>query len=54
MGTRLGRLPWFVSATAVVAAMIAFGIAGNILIGVYFERTTLNEADPLAGLAARP
>ena len=54
MGTRLGRLPWFVSATAVVAAMIAFGIAGNILIGVYFERTTLTEADPLAGLAAKP
>ena len=52
METRLGRLPWFVSATAVVVAMIAFGIAGNILIGVYFERTTLTEADPLAGLAA--
>lgn len=51
MATLLGRLPWFLSTALVAVAVVAFGIVGNILVGVYFERTSLNEADPLAGLA---
>lgn len=50
MASLYARLPWFITAPAVAAAMVAFGVIGNVLIGVYFERTTLNEADPLAGL----
>ncbi len=51
MGLRLGRLPWFIVATVVVVAMATFGVAGNALVGVYFERTTLTEANPFARLS---
>ena len=30
--------------------MVASGILGNLLVGVYFERTTIVEANPLSGL----
>ena len=54
MGSLLGRLPWFVSTPVIVAAIAVFAVFGNVLIGVYFERTTLNEANPLAGVGIAP
>ncbi|MEO6397208.1 MAG: DM13 domain-containing protein, partial [Tepidiformaceae bacterium] len=51
MAWRLAKVPWFLKTFVVVGAMVAFGVVGNILIGVYFERTMLEEADPLLGLA---
>ncbi len=42
------KLPWFVSASAVLAAAAVLAIGANVLVGPYFERSFLDEADPLA------
>ena len=41
------KLPWFVSASAIVAAAAVLAIGVNVLVGPYFERSFLDEADPL-------
>lgn len=51
MASGLRKVPWFVSAPAIIVGMIACGVAGNLLVGVYFERTTIVEANPLSGLS---
>ena len=45
------KLPWFLSAPAVLAIVAVLAIGGNRLLGTYFERTFLNEVDPLAAVA---
>lgn len=45
------RLPWFVGAPAVSAGIAAVAIAVQSLVGPYFERIYLNEADPLTSVA---
>ncbi len=45
------KLPWFVSASAIVVAAAALAIGANVLVGPYFERSFLDEADPLAGVS---
>ena len=49
MNRLLLKLPWFVSASAIVAGAAALAIGANVLVGPYFERSFLDEADPLAG-----
>ena len=49
MNRLLLKLPWFVSASAIVAVAAALAIGANVLVGPYFERSFLDEADPLAG-----
>jgi hypothetical protein len=44
----LSRIPWFISAPAVVAAAAALAVAVALLVGPYFERSFLDEPDPLA------
>ncbi len=46
------KLPWFVSTPVIVAFALILAAGGNNLLGDYFERTFLDEADPLA--AAQP
>lgn len=46
------KLPWFVSAPAIVALAAALAIGANLTLGDYFERTFLDEADPLAAIGA--
>jgi hypothetical protein len=45
------QLRWFVAAPAVVAVAAALAIGGNLLLSNYFERSFLDEADPLAATA---
>lgn len=51
MASGLGKVPWFVSAPAIIVGMVACSVAGNLLVGVYFERTTIVEANPFSGLS---
>jgi electron transfer DM13 len=46
------KIPWFVSATAIVAAAAVLAIGANLLLSPYFERSFLDEADPLASSSA--
>ena len=48
------KLPWFVSAPALVAAAATLAIAVNLLVGPYFERSFLDEADPLVSAGDMP
>lgn len=45
------KLPWFVATPAVVGLAAAVALAMNLALSDYFERTFLDEADPLAGIA---
>ncbi len=45
------RLPWYFSAPAVVAVAVALAIGANLALSSYFERSFLDEADPLASTA---
>jgi hypothetical protein len=47
----LERLPWFVSAPAVLVAVVVMALVLNYALAPYFERSFLDEADPLAGVA---
>ena len=49
----LSRIPWFVGAPAVVAVGVVMAVTINYLGGPYFERTFLDEENPLLG-AERP
>lgn len=49
--SRLARLPWFVTAPSVVAAVIIGALIQNYFIGDYFVRTRLDEASPLVAAA---
>jgi hypothetical protein len=51
---RLANIPWYWSATATIALAAILAIGTNVLIGPYFERSFLNEADPLASAGAPP
>ncbi len=42
-------LPWFVAAPGLVAIVAGLGMAMNFFVGPYFERSYLDEPDPLAG-----
>ncbi len=44
------KLPWFVSAPAIVALAAALAIGANLTLGDYFERAFLDETSPLAGI----
>ena len=48
MTNPLRRVPWFITAAGVVALAAALAIGTNVLVGPYFERSFLDEADPLA------
>jgi hypothetical protein len=52
MKTPLFRVPWFVGAPAFVVALLIGAFATNYLGADYFKRTRLDEANPLAGVAA--
>lgn len=43
------KLPWFLSAPAVVAVVLILAVGTNLALGDYFERTFLDEANPLLG-----
>jgi hypothetical protein len=45
------KLPWFISTPAIVALAAAVALGMNMALSDYFERTFLDEADPLAGIA---
>lgn len=47
------KLPWFVSAPAIAAIAAALAIGANLVLSDYFERSFLDEADPLASAAER-
>ncbi|MCH8813567.1 MAG: DM13 domain-containing protein [Chloroflexi bacterium] len=42
------KLPWFISAPAVVALALVLAVGGNYILGSSFARTFLDETDPLA------
>ena len=44
-------LPWFVAAPGLVAIVAGLGMAMNFFVGPYFERSYLDEPDPLAGVS---
>ena len=46
----LRRLPWFVSAPAALASVAVMALVLNYALAPYFERSFLDEADPLAGV----
>jgi hypothetical protein len=46
------KLPWFVAAPGVIAAAAIIAVAMNLYVSDYFERTFLDEADPLAGVVS--
>lgn len=48
------KLPWSVSASAIVAVAAALAISANVLVGPYFERSFLDEADPLDVIGGAP
>lgn len=54
MMQRTLRPPWFVSIPAFTLAAIILAVGANILAGVYFERTSLDDLDPFASVAAAP
>ena len=54
MKNPLARLPWFLGAPAFAAAVLVGAFATNYLGADYFERTRLDEVNPLTGLAAAP
>ena len=45
------KLPWFLSAPAVIAVAVALALGANLALSSYFERSFLDEADPLASVA---
>jgi hypothetical protein len=49
---RLRSLPWYVSASGVVAVTLALAAAANLAVGPYFQRSHLDEANPLASAPA--
>jgi hypothetical protein len=48
MKRTLRRVPWFVSAPAVVVAAAGLAVVFNLLFANYFERTRADELDPFA------
>jgi hypothetical protein len=51
LGRMISKVPWYVSTVAVLATAAVLALLVNVLIGPYFERVYLNEADPLAASA---
>ena len=51
MTALLRRIPWFVSAPATVLAVVVMALVLNYALAPYFERSFLDEADPLAEVA---
>ncbi len=47
----LSRIPWFVGAPALLVVGLIMAVTVNYLGGPYFERTFLDEANPLLGAA---
>lgn len=45
------KLPWFLSAPAVVALAAVLAIGANLLLSEYFERSRADEADPFSAPA---
>ena len=43
----LSRIPWFLSAGAVLVLAIVLAVVANVLFSPYFERSFLDEASPL-------
>jgi hypothetical protein len=50
----LRRVPWYASAPALLAVAAALALALNLLLGDYFTRSFLDEADPLANAGPPP
>lgn len=48
------RFPWFVSAPGLALMALLMAVASVLIAGPYFERTTISEADPFAGLSVAP
>ncbi len=48
------RLPWFISTPTLIALAATLAFGTNLLVSDYFERSFLDEADPLAAASLPP
>lgn len=48
------KLPWFLSAPTIVGLAVAAAVGSYLVAGAYFQRSFLDDADPLAGLTLNP